>query len=105
MNYDNLTDQQVRDIINEAAKDNPSMLTSALRAAGNFVYLIVPEDITNYDDYQHEGKLKITEEEAAEAITEFGESLADGIPYSDLCSEIADRVLILREEHKNSNPE
>lgn len=101
--YNNLTDEQINDIVRQAAKDDPSMLTSALRAAGNFVYLIHPEDILNYDDYQHEGKLKFTSDEAAEAMSEFGEKLADCVDYNTILESIADHILILRKEKERNN--
>lgn len=101
--YENLTNQQIREILDEAAKDQPNLLTSALRNAGNFVYLIVPEDILNYDDYQHEGKLKITEEEAAKTMSEFREKLADCVDYHTILESIADHILLLRKEKERNN--
>lgn len=99
MNYNiEITEEQTKDLIKEVAKNKPLMLTSALRDAGNFVYLVVPEDILNYDDYQHEGKLKITADEAGETMRVFREKLADCVDYNTILETITDHLLILRKE-------
>lgn len=102
--YDNLTDEQIKDIIREAAKENPAMLTSALRAAGNFVYLIVPEDIQdriNEDPEEYSDFNGITDEEIGNALSERGDKLSDLVDYGSIVSDILDWMRIVRNENNN----
>jgi hypothetical protein len=101
MNKDIPIGDDTIDIINEVAKQNPAVLAKALRQAGNFCYLIVPEDILNYDDYQYEGKLNITSEEAIKVISEFGQKISDEMPYGELCQSITERILTVRKCDKS----
>lgn len=89
---------ELKELLIKTAKENPSLLSNALREAGNFCYLIVPADILNYDDYQYEGKLNITVEEATKVISEFGEKISEEMPYGELCQGIAERILTKRGE-------
>lgn len=106
MNYDNLTDQQIKDIVNECAKDNPFLLTAALRAAGNFVYLLTANDILDFINERKVNDLADANEDEVKEVLEWRNSkMGDLINYGDLCEDALDSLRIARNEHKNSNPE
>lgn len=106
MNYNNLTDQQIKDIVNECAKDNPHLLTTALRQAGNFCYLLMAEDIQEYINEREVKDLANADiDEIRETLRWRNSKMADIVPYGELCSDAVDSLRIERSEHKNSNPE
>lgn len=86
------------DKLRQFAKQYPHSLVEALFDAGIFCYIIVPEDLLNYDDYQHEGKLNITIEEAEEVMRLRRHKLADCVDYNSMLESITDYILLFRKD-------
>lgn len=92
--------KELKALLAKTAEKDPTLLTNALRDAGNFVYLIHGEDLLNYDDYQHDGELEIDLEEAKETMKVFQHKLGDYVDYHSILENIANHILILRKEKK-----
>ena len=84
-----------KELLTEIANSNPFELTSALRRAGHFVYLVTPEDIVDHADQRGE---KFTKKEVAEATQECARHLADIPSFGDICECVLDTARIIREE-------
>lgn len=102
--YDNLTDRQVAEIISEAAMEEPSTLTTALRNAGNFVYIIIPNDIrARVDEFPDDYKdlENLTTDEIANALADQGYKLNEVVDYNAIVASILEWMRVVRKESNN----
>jgi len=94
-----------KEMLAEIAKSNPFELTSALRGAGCFVYLLTPEDIKDYheDGHAEDGEADFTIDEIKEATDRSQWTLADIPPMGEICESVIDTARIIRREKEESN--
>ena len=94
-----------KEMLAEIAKSNPFELTSALRRAGCFVYLLTPEDIKDYheDGHAEDGEDDFTTDEIKEATDRSQWTLADCVSMGEICEAVIDTARILRREKEESN--
>lgn len=93
-----ITDKQLIKI----AKRNPTLLTSALRAAGNFCYLLMAEDIQEYiNEREVKDLANVDNDEIRETLRWRNSKMADLVPYGELCSDVVDSLRIERNKNKS----
>jgi hypothetical protein len=86
----------------EIAKRNPHLLTSALREAGNFCYLIMAEDIQEYiNEREVKDLADVDNDEVRETLRWRNSKMGDIIPYGELCSDVVDSLRIERSKQKD----
>jgi hypothetical protein len=92
-----------KELLTEIAKSNPFELTSALRRAGCFVYLLTPEDIKDYheDGHAEDGEANFTIDEIKEATDSGQWALADCVSMGDICDAVLNTARTNREEKSN----
>ena len=90
-----------KELLTEIANSNPFELTSALRRAGCFVYILIPQDIVEYHADGHavqDGEKIVSIPEVKNALERSQWAMADIPSMGELCECVLDTARNIREE-------